>query len=448
VQGEKRLREVAEAVLQGASGDQTEAIVTSGRTDLTRFAVNTIHQNVTERNTSVRVRAILGKRTGVASGNDLSGEGLARLVATAESAAALQRENPEMASLPEPKPIEPIDAFAEGTAECTPEERADGVNEILALARENGLQAAGAFSTGVDEVYVANSLGVRAYHAGTVADIRTVIMGESGSGYGSMTSTDVRDLPPKAIGAEAVDKALRSANPVGVDPGEYTVILEEEAVADMVRFLAFSGFGALAYQEKRSFMSGRLGARITGEAITIWDDGRDPTGIPLPFDFEGVPKQKVLLVENGIARNVVYDSFTAGREAGKSSTGHALPSPNAFGPIPINLFMATGEATKEEMLASTKRGIWVTRFHYTNPLHPVKTVQTGMTRDGTFLVEDGKIVAPLKNLRFTQSVLDALANADMIGATAKVSRSGYGSFASRVPAVRIRGFRFTGTTEF
>jgi PmbA protein len=448
VHGEERLREIAERVLERASADQTEVIVSSGQTHLTRFAVNTIHQNVTETDTSVRVRSIRGRRTGVASGNDVSVEGLARLVATAESSSSFQKENPEFASLPGAEAIEPVDAFAKATAECTPEERAEGVKKILSLAREDGLQAAGAFSTGADEVYVANSLGVRAYHAGTIADVRTVVMGETGSGYGGQTSLDVSALDPEAVGSEAVDKALRSANPIGVEPGEYTVILEEEAVADMVRFLAFAGLGALAYQEKRSFMTGQLGEKITGQRITIWDDGRDPSGIPLPFDFEGVPKRRVLLIENGIARNVVYDSFTAGREEGKSSTGHALPSPNTFGPVPVNLFMATGDATKQEMLSATERGIWVTRFHYTNPLHPVKTVLTGMTRDGTFLVENGKIVGPLKNLRFTQSVLDALANVDMIGAAAKVSKSGYGAFASMVPAVRVRGFRFTGTTEF
>ena len=446
--GEDRLREIAERVLGHASSDQTEVLVFGGRTDLTRFAVNTIHQNVTERDVSVRVRSIDRKKTGVASGNDLSDAGLARLVEMAESSASFQKENPEFVSLPAAQPTTTVDAFIEATANCTPEERADGVNEILKQARENGLEAAGAFSTEVNEVYVANSLEVRGYHVGTLANMRTVIMGDDSSGYGGQTSIDVTSLDPEAVGAEAVDKALRSVNPAGIEPGKYTVILEEEAVANMVTFLGFMGFGALGYQEKRSFMTGRIGQKITGEKITIWDDGYDTSAIPLPFDFEGVPKQKLTLIEKGIAKNVVYDSFTAGREEGASSTGHALPSPNTFGPIPLNLFMATGEATKEEMLAATDRGIWVTRFHYTNPLHPVKTVLTGMTRDGTFLIENGKITRPIKNLRFTQSILEAFANADMIGSTAKVTKSMYGSSATVAPAARIHGFRFTGATEF
>ena len=195
-------------------------------------------------------------------------------------------------------------------------------------------------------------------------------------------------------------------------------------------------------------MTGKIGQKITGEKITIWDDGSDPRGIPLPFDFEGVAKEKIVLIENGIAKNVVHDSFTAGREEGATSTGHALSMPNTFGPIPINLFMAPGDATKEEMLASTERGIWVTRFHYTNILHPVKTILTGMTRDGTFLIENGKITKPLKNLRFTQSVLEAFAGAEMLGAELKLVKDEWNPIGTCVPAVKIRGFQFTGTTDF
>jgi predicted Zn-dependent protease len=195
-------------------------------------------------------------------------------------------------------------------------------------------------------------------------------------------------------------------------------------------------------------MNGHFGERITGETITIWDDGHDPRGLALPFDFEGVSKQRVMLIENGIAKNVVYDSFTAGREEGQDSTGHSLPAPNTFGPVPVNLFMAPGEATKAEMLASTEHGIWVTRFHYTNPVHPIKTVLTGMTRDGTFLIENGEITRPLKNLRFTQSILEAFSRATMLGRDLKLLKAGWGNFARCVPAAKIEAFEFTGTTEF
>jgi len=416
VLGQTRLQEIAERVLAGASADQTEVMITANDAHLTRFATNTIHQNVSETDVSIRVRSVIGHKVGVASGNDLSDGALKELVERAETVARFQQENPEFCSLPEPEPIGEIDSYIGATAESTPKERALGAKEILDRSERTGLEAAGAFSTEAQEIMIANSLGVRAYHRGTVASVMSVVMGKTGSGYAAEASIDVRELNPAKVGEIAVDKALRSADPTDIEPGEYTVILEEEAVADMV-------------------------------FITIWDDGLDPRGIPLPFDFEGVPKQKVVLIENGIAKAVVYDTFTAKRE-GKSSTGHSLPAPNTFGPIPVNLFMAPGTATKEEMVAATERGIWVTRFHYTNPVHPVKTILTGMTRDGTFLIENGKITRPLKNLRFTQSILDAFANADMLTSELKMVKSDWGSMATCAPAARIHGFTFTGTTEF
>jgi len=448
VLGKEKLKEIADRVLALSSADQTEVLLLGNDEYLTRFAVNTIHQNVSETDVTVGVRTVFGKKVGVASGNDLSDGALQKVVESAETMARFQQDNPDFHSLPEPQPVREMNAYAEATAACTPEERAKGVAAICAMSRENGLEAAGAFSTTVQEVMVANSLGVSAYHCSTVAHIVTVIIGEDSSGYATATDMDVSALDPKAVGRVAVDKALRSRSPTEIEPGAYTVILEEDAVADMLRTLGHLGFGALAVQEGRSFMNDRFGQKITGENITIWDDSHDPRGLVLPFDFEGVPKQRVTLVENGVAKGVVYDSFTAGREEGKVSTGHSLPAPNTFGPVPLNLFMAPAQATKEEMLASTERGIWVTRFHYTNPVHPLKTVLTGMTRDGTFLIENGQITRPLKNLRFTQSILEAFSRAEMLGSELKMIKAGWGNSAICVPAAKIHEFQFTGTTEF
>jgi PmbA protein len=447
VLGQKRLAEIAQRVLRESKAEQTEVMVTSNDSYLTRFATNTIHQNVAESDVTIRVRAIADQKTGVATGNDLSEAGLKKLVQTAERTASFQQKNPDASSLPGPQPIGTVDAYIEATAKCTPLDRAKGVEKILAPARKEGLDAAGAFSTEEQEIHIANSLGVSAYHRGTVASILTVIMGKDSSGYGADASMDVSHIRPEAVGKTAIDKAVASRNPTSIEPGEYTVILEEEAVADMLFFLGYMGMGALAMQEGRSFMSGRLGERVTGEKITIWDDGLDPRGLPLPFDFEGTPKQKVVLIDRGTARNVVYDSATAAKEPGRKSTGHSLPAPNTAGPIPLNLFMQPGAATKEEMLASTDRGIWVTRFHYTNILHPVKTVITGMTRDGTFLIEKGKIARPIKNLRFTQSILEAFANVEELGNGLKVVKDDWNAVGTTVPALKIRNFRFTGGTE-
>jgi len=447
VLGQNRLAEIAERVLRASKAEQTEIMVTSNDSYLTRFATNTIHQNVAESDASARVRVITDQKTGVAAGNDLSPAGLKKLVETAETTASFQEKNPDVGLLPKPQPIRPVDAYVEATAKCTPLERAKGVEKILAPARKHGLDAAGAFSTEEQELYIANSLGVAAYHKGTVASLLTVVMGKDSSGYGADASIDVSRIDPEAVGKTAIDKALASRNPTAIEPGEYTVILEEEAIADMLFFLGYMGMSALAVQEGRSFMAGKFGERVTGDKITIWDDGSDLRGLPLPFDFEGTPKEKVVLIEKGIARNVVYDTVTAAKEKGRRSTGHSLPAPNAQGPLPINLFMEPGTATKEEMLASTERGIWVTRFHYTNILHPVKTVITGMTRDGTFLIENGKITRPLKNLRFTQSILEAFANVEAVGKKLKVVKDDWNALGTTVPALKIRSFRFTGGTQ-
>jgi predicted Zn-dependent protease len=274
-------------------------------------------------------------------------------------------------------------------------------------------------------------------------------MSDTSAGYASALALDVDDLDFEAIGREAVEKCLHSQNPRGLEPGEYTVILEPYAVEDFLLMMAYTGFGAVAMQEGRSFMAGKLGEKIVDPRVSIWDDGLSPDGIPWPFDFEGVPKQRVDLIESGVARGVVYDSYRAGKEEGKASTGHALPAPNSFGPFPANAFFAPGDATLEEMIASTERGIYVTRFHYTRPVEPTKVVITGMTRDGTFLIENGEIAYPVKNLRFTQSYLEALNEVAMIGTEPRLL-AGMALEISRnsVPALKLNKFAFTGATEF
>jgi predicted Zn-dependent protease len=445
--GKGKLIEIAERVLELSGADQTEVLIIGSDAHLTRFANSTIHQNVSDRNVTVRLRAVYGRKVGVASGNALSEEALRKVVASAERVARYQSDNPDFRSLPAPQPVREVDAYVEATATCSPETRAQGVAAICALSRENALTAAGAFSTSVEEILVANSLGVSAYHCSTLANLMSVIMGADSSGYASATSMDVSQLDPEAVGRTAVDKALRSRHPTEIEPGTYTVILEPAAVADMLGALAYTSLGALSVQEGRSCMSGRLGEVVTGRNITLWDDGYDRRGIAMPFDYEGVPKQRVSLIDEGVAASVVYDTYTAGREEGKASTGHSLPAPNTMGPIPTNLFMAPGGSSLEEMLASTKRGIWVTRFHYTNPyIDPVRTILTGMTRDGTFLIENGEVSRPIVNLRFTQSILEAFSRAELIGSElVLVSR---GRFGTCVPALKLHGFAFTGITEF
>jgi len=449
--GEDKIRERIEYTLSISKTDQTEVVFMRETEQLTRFANSHIHQNVAKDELDFRVRVVVGKKIGIASTNDLSDAALQRAVDFATTAAKFQQDNPDFISLPEPQTFEALDGFVEGTAACTPQKRAEAVRSICLPSREHALNASGAFATRSFEYGVGNSLGVFVYYPTTLADLRTVIMSDTGSGYAAAASLDVEEIDAEAVGQEAIEKALCSRNPVDVPPGDYTVILEEYAVSLLLTYLAYMGFGALALQEGRSFMVGKLGKKVAGDSVSIWDDGLHPKNLPMPFDFEGVPKQRVDFIANGVASGVVYDSYTAGREGEKESTGHALPAPNSIGPFPWNVAMDPGEATKEEMLASTDRGLWVTRFHYVRPVHPLRTIVTGMTRDGTFLIEDGELVGPVKNLRFTQSILEALSGVERIGRDSKIGREGFmENFIGgvRVPALKIGRFTFTSATEF
>jgi predicted Zn-dependent protease len=273
-------------------------------------------------------------------------------------------------------------------------------------------------------------------------------MSDTSAGYAAALALEFDALDFEGLGREAVEKALRSREPRALEPGRYTVILEPYAVQDFVQMMGYTGFSALALQEGRSFMTGKLGEQIVDGGVRIWDDGLDPAGIPWPFDFEGVPKERVDLIVDGVARGVVYDTYRAAQEAGKASTGHALLAPNRLGPFPLNVFFGTGDATLEEMIASTERGIYVTRFHYTRPVEPKEVVITGMTRDGTFLIENGEIAYPVKNLRFTQSYVEALNHVEGIGRDARLLPGMVGIARESVPALKLGAFNFTGATEF
>jgi PmbA protein len=446
--GEERVKELTDGILARSTADQTEVVVLAGDEYLTRFANSTIHQNVAETDTEVRIRVALGNQVGVATTNNLDDEALVKTLENALAIARLQPENPDFKSLPGPQPIPEFTSFSEATAGCTPEQRAEGAGAICMMAREAGVVASGALTTSQFEAAVANSLGVFGHFVTTYAEINTVIMSDTSAGYASDMVLDVNDLDFEAIGREAMEKCLRSQNPKSFEPGEYTVILEPYAVQDFIQMMTFTGFSAVAMQEGRSFMVGKIGQQIVDPRVSIWDDGQDPRGLPQPFDFEGVPKQRVDLIEKGVARGVVYDSYRAGKEEGKSSTGHALPAPNAWGPFPLNAFFGPGDATLEEMISSTERGLYVTRFHYTRPVEPTKVVVTGMTRDGTFLIENGKIAYPVKNLRFTQSYLEALNQVDMIGKDLRLLAGMGGLGGTLQPALKLGSFNFTGATAF
>lgn len=437
--GRESALDVIDKLIRWSPGDLTEVILRSDFTALTRFTKNYIHQNVAESDYRVTVRVIFGKKIGSATTNSMDDHSLKEVVEDAATIAKLQPPNEEFEGLPNPEPLPDVDCFVSETDSFSAKDRAAAVKEIVEIAKERGFQASGAFSTGTAELAVGNSRGVRAYSSSTHAALSTVMTGGDGTGYAEASGRDVREIRPGDVARVARDKCAMAQNPQSVPAGEYEVVLEPLAVADLVDYLGMAGFSALAVREGRSFLAGKLGQKLFDEKFSMWDDGLDPRGFPIPFDLEGVPKRKVMLVENGVAKELVYDYATAKKE-GRKSTGHG--GFRGRGPMPMNLFMGEGTATLEEMIRSTKRGILVTRFHYTNMAHPLKVLITGMTRDGTFLIEDGRITKAVKNFRFTESALRVFSTLDMISReTVRVGRT-------VVPAIRVPAFNFTGVTEF
>lgn len=445
---------LAEEVLERAlrvGATEAEVLVLAGDSALTRFANNEIHQNVAERSVTVNLRYVVGRRIAVVSTGKVDADGLRTLVHRGAAIARSCEELEDWAGLPAPADGADsgsvvggtVEAWSSATADATPELRAEGVRAVIAAAESGGVTAYGSFSTDAESVAVANSHGVRAAERRTGSQLLTVQMSpDGGTGYAEGVSMDATTIDAAAIGREAATKARASDNPVAIEAGDYPVVLEEYAVVDITDMLGYTGFSALAVQEERSFFE--PGRRIGSDLVSIVDDGYDPAGLPASFDFEGVPKEKVALVEGGVCLGVVYDSQTAAR-AGRGSTGHGLPAPNPYGPFPLNAVMAAGTTPRDELIGGLDRGLLITRFHYTNVVHPKLAIITGMTRDGTFLVEGGKIVGPVRNLRYTQSYLDALAGVSAVSDTRKTVRGFLG--AAVVPALRIDGWTFTGVTE-
>jgi len=437
-------------ILRRCANDLAEVIVIAEDKALTRFANNAIHQNVAESNLSLYLRLYLGKRPGQASTNRTDPAALDELVALARTNAGSSPENPDHPGLAEPVAIRPVACFDQDTAVYAPGERADRVGDVCRLAQEKGLNASGAFATGQNQVAVANSRGLFAFHAWTEADFQTVVMAEDASGRAQASAWRATDLNPEALGREAIAKAEAGRNPRAIEPGEYTVVVDPYVTEDLLHMLNLNGMGGQAVLDGRSWMNTRLGVQAMSPSVNIWDDGLDVRGLPLPFDFEGVPKRRVDIVSAGVIKGPVYDRVTAVK-AGEASTGHALP-PNlpaymrGVGPTALNLFMAPGSASLEEMIASTQRGLYITRFWYTRLVHPSDCVVTGMTRDGVSLIEGGEIAYPVKNLRFTQSYVEALAGVEMVGRETRLLKTEYGSRALCVPGLKLGSFNFTGVT--
>jgi PmbA protein len=443
--GEERVRKVADAALELRGTDGVEALVMHEWGGLTRFAHSSIHQSTAHEDTGLRVRVVSAGRIGVAGTNDFSERGARAAAENALEVARVAPPDPMYPGLAPPQDTSPTSPFDEETAGFTPVRRAETVAALVGEVAD-GFHAAGAFETAAVEVAIANSEGQFCYAPTTQSTLTTVVSGgDGGAGAAEATAARAGEIRPEEIGRRAFHKARGSQAARPLEPGRYDVVLEPLAVSSLLGFLGYMSLGGRAINEGRSALSGKAGQRVTGENVTIYDDALSPLTLGLPFDFEGTPKQRVSLIEGGVFVGGVHDRRSA-KQVGVESTGHALPPPNPDGPFPLNLFLEPGDVTVEDMIAATERGVLVTRFHYSNVVHPIETTITGMTRDGTWWIEDGEIKHPVRNLRYTQSILGALSSVEMIGRDSVIA-SEFFFAASRVPALRVSGFNFSGASD-
>lgn len=454
----ERLLRTAEKTVRFAmkqNVDQAQASAFLLDTALTRFANSQIHQNVATKKGGVLVKVIVNKQISNTRVNTLEEEQIENAVIQAVKIVKASPPNKDFKSLPEPEPWTPIaGVFDKETANCTPKFRAERVKEAIDTAHSKSSivkAVAGNFSSGLLAYAVANSLGVSAHAEVTSANMKTTVISKSGTSEGFGTaekySRHIKEIQPTVLAEDAAEKSVKSVNPAKLSPGQYQVVLSPLAASTLLMYLSYVGFSATSYQDGRSFVEYCLDHQVFDGKLNVKDDGKDlRTLYAVPIDGEGVPKRAVHLINNGIVseQSICYNSFTAGKE-GKKSTGHALPPITGFyfeRPMPFNLIANPGDATLEEEIAETRRGIFVTTFHYVNPVEPTKVMLTGLTRDGTFLIENGEISKPIVNMRFTDSMLSALKNIPIIGKELEMVG------ATTVPSMKLEKLRFVGVSAY
>jgi PmbA protein len=444
----ERSQAIFESVQQAARTlgiADVEAIVSAGSSALTRFANNAIHQNVAERSGQLSVRVQIDRRTARATTNLLDDASIRQVVEDAAALTRLQEPDPDLLPMAETGgTTSPVTRWHEATASVTPADRARTVAEAIALVEAAGQTAAGIYSTSESVTAILNSRGISAYYPETMANFSITSMAADSSGWAKGSACSHRDLDCAAMARSAVEKAEASRGPMELAPGAYTAILEPAAVLDLAGQM-FGDFSATAIGDGRSFLRDRTGKKLFGDNVSIYDDAYHPLQSGAPFDGEGVPRRKLALVDLGVVQDVAY-CRQAAHAAGVQPSGHGFPLPNEYGEAPMNIVIAGGETSLEAMIASTPRGILVTRLWYIREVDPYEKIMTGMTRDGTFLIEDGRIAAGVRNFRFNQALPEMLSNVEALSQS--VRASGEEAFDMVVPAMKVRDFHFTEVTRF
>jgi PmbA protein len=438
------LQHLAGRVLRLSDADETEVHIDFVADALTRFANNTIHQNVAEQTLSVSVRTVFDGRTARATTNKTDDDSLRRAVAASAALARSQPKNPDLLPMPEPQKYPKVPRYFPATAGATPQDRAVAVAKVTERAEQNKQTAAGIFATGASVTAMANSKGLFASYRQSRAEFSITVLEQDSSGWAKASAPDRDQIDAEALARRASKKAAASRHPKEVEPGRWTVILESAAVLDLVGFL-FYDFAGTAVLDQRSCFTNRIGKQVMGENITIHDDVTHALQSGPPFDGEGLPRQTVLLVDRGVPRHLVYSRATAKKMKAKP-TGHGLPLPTQDGEAPFNLVFAGGTTSVDTMIATTDRGILLTRLWYIREVDPYEKILTGMTRDGSFLVENGRISTGIRNFRFNQNILEMLSNVGQMSPA--VRAAGEESFDMVVPAMKVRDFHFTEVTKF
>ncbi|MBZ5728071.1 MAG: TldD/PmbA family protein [Acidobacteriia bacterium] len=439
--------DIFEQVLAAARAlgvSEVEAIVAGGDHALTRFSNNAIHQNVAEHTRQLSVRAASEGRTARATTNRLDRDAIRGVVEQAIAITRLAEPDADLLPLAEPAPYQQCDRVWEATAHATPGDRARAVAQAIHAVEAAGQVAAGIYSTGLSTFSILNSRGVSASYSETMARFSITAMAADSSGWAKASACHHGDLNPLALAQAAARKAEMSHTPRELPPGRYTAILEPAAVLDLAGQM-FGDFSATAIRDGRSFLNDRIGKQLFGGNITIHDDVRHPLQSGAPFDGEGVPRQRLTLVDGGVVRDIAYCRQAAAL-AGAAPTGHGYPLPNEYGEAPANIVIAGGNSSVDQMIASTERGILVTRLWYIREVDPYQKIFTGMTRDGTFLVEGGAVTAGVRNFRFNQGLMEMLSNVEALSPA--VRASGEEAFDMVVPAMKVRDFNFTEVTRF
>jgi len=423
-----------------------EIVVIENNSELTRFAQSYIHQNVAETDLNLTLKLINKDRISIVEINSIDEQVLSKNI---EKAIELAKISPKLDyhyQLVKPQLYKIKSKYSEKTANFTPLKRAQLINHLIKEVNREGYEAAGAFKTEIIAIVIINSEGVFAFDQGTKVDFNGVVTKDNSTAYTSFIDSDISNFNIKKITDELLRVAFKNVDQVEIEPGIYTVILSPEAVASILDYTGYTTFNGKLIAEGKSFYSANRRKKIFPEIITILDDPLDEFTLPIPFDFAGYPREKIYLIKDGVIIDGVYDHLTALKYNLKCTANTLPPESASMGAIPFNLAMKGGEDNVRDIISNTKKGVYITRFHYVNVLNPMSVQLTGMTRDGTFLIEDGKMIKAIKNMRFNTSVIDMLKAVDMISKERQTKKGFVGPVVA--PYLRTKNFTFSSKTSF